>query len=118
MTMYVEILSAALAADGGDHDVPVLIDRVRETRTKMLEAHHAFRSVYDAVAAEVAYDRELVQLCAALGIETGSARFGSPTTERKRLEWELALIGIDLVVPTGFSIPASVSAGARWISHG
>ena len=54
-------------------------------------------SVYAAIAAEVAYDSALVQVCGKYGIETEPARFASPTTERQRLERELALRGIDLV---------------------
>ena len=95
--MYVEILSTAIAADDGYGDVPALIGRVRQTRVKLHEAGCGDPvSVYDAIAAEVAYDRALVQLCGKCGIETETACFASPTTERQRLERELAIRGIDL----------------------
>lgn len=95
--MYVEILSTAIAADDRHGDVPALIGRARQARVKLPEAGCSDpTSVYHAIAAEVAYDRALVQLCGKCGIETETACFASPTTERQRLERELALRGIDL----------------------
>jgi len=97
--MYVEILSAALTASDGDHDVAVLIDRASEERQKMLGVRQSsLKLVSEAIAADVAYDRELVRLSAKLGTETEPARFASPATERERLERELALRGIHLEV--------------------
>ena len=108
--MYVEILSAALTACDGDRDVAELIDRASEERQKMLQVRHSpLKSVSEAIAAEVAYDRELVCLAARLGAETEPGRFASPATERERLEHELTLRGIDLEVapelPFGFLRP-------------
>jgi len=99
MAMYVEILSAALTASDGDHDVAMLIDRASEERQKMLGVRQSsLKSVSEAIAAEVAYDRELVRLSARLGTEAEPERFASPAMERDRLERELALRGIHLEV--------------------
>jgi len=98
MAMYVEILSTALAADDGSDDLPALTRRAQQAR---MNRPHAPRSepisVSAAIAAEVAYDGALVQVCGKYGIETEPERFASPTTERQRLERELGLRGIDLV---------------------
>lgn len=51
---------------------------------------------YIALGAEVAYDRALIKLCAANGIDVSADGFSHPAAERNRLERELASCGIDL----------------------
>jgi len=75
----------------------------------MLQVRHSpLKSVSEAIAAEVAYDRELVRSLPGWGRDR-TGRFASPATERERLEHELTLRGIDLEVapelPFGFLRP-------------
>jgi hypothetical protein len=87
MSMYVHMLSSALEAWdlklGGEE----LLNHTVECRVRMLgtgTAHGA--SAYEALAAEIAYDRALIQLCAETGIDAGPTSFGQPDIERARLE--------------------------------
>jgi len=50
-----------------------------------------------ALSAEIAYDRALLKLCAANGIQVSTDGFSHPTAERARLERELETHGIGLL---------------------
>jgi hypothetical protein len=106
MSMYTDILSTAL--EGGWVDEltgNALIDASRALRVRMLgNRHPRSTSTYEALAAEVAYDRALIGVCAERGIEVVVSDFAYPHAERARLECELARSGVDL---------SDVAAGGR-----
>jgi hypothetical protein len=54
-------------------------------------------SACGALGVEIAYDRALIKLCAANGIEVSVEGFSHPAPERARLEHQLAISGIDLM---------------------
>jgi hypothetical protein len=98
MSMYVELLSAVLAAEEAE---PVtadsLLDVAADCRARMLRSRtQRTVSAKHALANEIAYDRALVNLCAFHGIEVDPGRFTHPREERARLERALAEIGVDL----------------------
>jgi hypothetical protein len=51
---------------------------------------------FRALAAQVSYDRSLIKLCEIFGIATSPDNFSDALGERRRLERELALAGLDL----------------------
>ena len=78
--MYVDMLSSALEAWEPDLSGEELVDHALECRVRMLAtgtAHGA--SAYEALAAEVAYDRALICLCGYVGIVAGPADSINPT---------------------------------------
>jgi hypothetical protein len=95
--MYVQLLTEALdewvlASDR--HDV---VAHAVACRTQMLLASpRSGEPVYRALAAQVSYDRSIIKLCEIFDIATSVDNFASPITERRRLEQELALAGLDL----------------------
>jgi hypothetical protein len=98
MSMYVELLSALLAHE----EDPVttsdsLLDAVFACRRRMLnDERRTGTSAEDRLADQIAYDRALVNLCAATGIDVDPTRFAHPLQERSRLEGALTAHGIDL----------------------
>jgi hypothetical protein len=98
MTMYVDILSAALAGEhGGPTTSEGLFSAAILCRTRMLDSRRRRRgSAESQLAYEVDYDRALINLCTALGIDTQPGRFAQPAEERSRLEQALAAAGEDL----------------------
>ena len=72
-----------------------LIDDSLARRAEMLGVHHS-ASASLALAAEVAYDRALISLCAERDINVVTSEFAHPRAERARLEGELARAGVDL----------------------
>jgi hypothetical protein len=97
--MYVDMLSGALEAWGVDMSGEDLFDLALECRVRMLgtgTAHGA--TAYEALAAEIAYDRALIRLCDHVGIGASLGAFDQPHVERARLERCLAdQADIDLV---------------------
>jgi hypothetical protein len=73
-----------------------LIDYAVVCRAEMLECPRAGASATLALAAEVSYDRALIKLCIANGIEADARGFSHPGAERARLERNLVAAGIDL----------------------
>jgi hypothetical protein len=67
-----------------------------ETLAPLSQEARGSSPAYIALGAEVAYDRALIKLCAANGIEVSTEGFSHPAAERNRLERELASCGIDL----------------------
>jgi hypothetical protein len=95
--MYVDVLSSALEAWSHDLGGDMLVNYVLGCRAQMLTVGPV-RDVQEALAAEVAYDRALIQLCADVGIAATPAGFDQPQAERTRLERTLASeVDIDLV---------------------
>jgi hypothetical protein len=74
-----------------------LVDYAVVCRNEMLaSAPYRRESASLALAAEVSYDRALIKLCMANGIEADALGFADPGAERARLEHDLAAAGIDL----------------------
>jgi hypothetical protein len=98
VSMYMELLSTAVAHE----EAPVVtvgsrLDVAIDCRERMLRYRgQTGSSAQHKLAREVAYDRALVNLCAASGITVDIKRFAHPQQERLRLEGALADIGIDL----------------------
>jgi hypothetical protein len=94
--MYVQLLTDALdewvlASDR--HDV---VAHVVACRTQMLlTSPRSGEPAYRALAAQVSYDRSLIKLCEIFDIATSVDNFTNPIAERRRLEQELALAGLD-----------------------
>jgi hypothetical protein len=102
MTIYVDLLAAALA---GEREVSTtaegLIAAAATCRDRMLEDRQSSeRSVERQLASEIEYDRCLIHVCTALGIEARPGRFAQPAQERARLEHALAAARISLTGDT------------------
>lgn len=97
MSMYVELLSKAPEGRLEELSGDALVGYALICRAEMLEAApHKGYSILSALATEVTYDRALLKLCAANGIEVATADFAHPLEERRRLERELAGAKLDL----------------------
>jgi hypothetical protein len=97
MSMYVELLSKAVDDGLEEFTGEALVGYVLACRAEMLATGPYWgASAYDALAAEVAYDRALLKLCSTSGIEVEAADFTHPSEERRYLETELAGGGINL----------------------
>jgi hypothetical protein len=96
--MYVDLLSAALAGDGGaSPSTEGLIAAASICRARMLnDRRGGGHSAERQLASEVDYDRCLIHCCAALGIEARPGLFARPAQERARLEQALAAAGVGL----------------------
>jgi hypothetical protein len=80
MTMYVDILSSALEGWVNELTGSALIDDSLGRRLQMLGIHHG-ASAFQALAAEVAYDRALISLCAEHRIEVVTSDFAHPQAD-------------------------------------
>jgi hypothetical protein len=98
VSMYRELLSTAVAHE----EAPVApvgsgLEVAIECRARMLGHRGRMNgSAQQRLATEVAYDRALVNLCAASGIDVDMRRFDHPEQARERLEGALTDMGIDL----------------------
>lgn len=97
--MYVDLLASALDEWEDDLTGEALVDYVLTCRNEMLTTvPRRGKSAYVALAAEIAYDRALIKLCSAHGIDAEPADFAHPSDERAELERALVDAGIDLAV--------------------
>ncbi len=95
--MYVELLARALDDWVNDTDHMDLIEHALVCRTRMmLRAPQGAANVYDALAAEISYDRALIKLARAHCLYASAADFSRPEEERRRLESSLLSLGFDL----------------------
>lgn len=96
--MYVDLLSAALEVErGGPVSEAGLFASAMACRTRMLDARlRKIRSAEAQLAIELDYDRSLIALCAAVGIDVQARDFARPESERARLERVLAEAGVDV----------------------
>jgi hypothetical protein len=103
MSMYVELLSAALARDDrGQMNVEDVHASAVTCRYRVhVSRMRGDRSAERELATEVDYDRSLINLCRALGIPADSTRFAQPAPERARLEKALDEAGQDLTSSGG-----------------
>ena len=98
MSMYVELLGAVLSdRRSGAMAGLSLFDEAVDCRARLIRSkRQAGISAQHELAYELAYDRALVKLCAAGGIDVDPGRFSHPDQERTRLEQVLAGSGVDL----------------------
>jgi hypothetical protein len=95
--MYAELLSHAMERWEGELSEQALFNYARACRLEMLSFTPASGSdTYLTLAKEIAYDRALMKLCAAHGIEANASDFSHPSDERTRLERSLADHGVRL----------------------
>jgi hypothetical protein len=95
--MYVDLLERAVDDWVEDASDDELLDHVLACRLEMLIAEPRYaQNAYGALAAELAYDRSLIMLSTAHGIEAAPALFVRPGEERRRLEHALGDAGVDL----------------------
>jgi hypothetical protein len=96
--MYVDLLSAALAGeDGAPTTQEGLSYAAVVCRARMLNSRgERGHSAQWKLACEVDYDRALINLCTASGVDADPTRFAQPEGERSRLELALAEAGHDL----------------------
>ena len=97
MNVYVDILWSVLDDWVDELSGDALIEFAQVCRAQMLDASPTRDSASTALAAELSYDRALIKVCQAHGIEVMPMRFERPSAGRARLESELVAIGIDLV---------------------
>jgi hypothetical protein len=97
MSMYVDILSQALDDWADDLSGDALVDFAQVCRAQMLDPSPPGSTTSTALTAELSYDRALIKLCEAHGIDVKYSGFSRPGQERARLERRLVAIGIDLV---------------------
>ena len=96
--MYAHILASALDDWVDELTNDALIDYALVCRSEMLQPREFQGKVaLTALSAEVAYDRALIKLCEAHGIDVVDLSFLQPREERTRLEEALAAAGVDLV---------------------
>lgn len=99
MSMYVELLTRALAEWPDDINGDGLVDYARNCRREMVRTtNRRHKGAYAALAAEVAYDRALIKLCEAHDVSVEPHDFVHPDTERRDLEQRLAEQGLDMAV--------------------
>lgn len=95
--MYVDILSQALDDWVDELSGDALIEFAQLCRTQMLDAAPPPGSTTStALSTELSYDRALIKLCEARGIDVKYSSFSRPVQERARLERRLVEIGLDL----------------------
>jgi len=95
--MYADILSRALNDWADDLSGDALIEFARVCRTEILGSSPPRSTAAAALSAELSYDRALIKLCEAHGIDAKNVSFSRPGQARARLEGRLVAIGIDLV---------------------
>jgi hypothetical protein len=96
MNMYSHLLSSVFEDWVDELTGTSLVDYALICRVEMLSPRPT-GSASIALAAEIAYDRALIKLCASRRIPVDVAGFARPQSERERLERELAAVGVDLV---------------------
>ena len=106
MGIYADIVTNELfewvEVSSGDR----LVDYVLACRAAMFAARAtAAEDPFGLLAAEIAYDRALIKLCAERDIEIGDAEFASPRTIRLWLEYQLYRAGVDLHALAGAERP-------------
>ncbi len=98
MSMYVELLTRALAEWPSEIRDDGLVEYARTCRREMVRtSSRRQKGAYAALAAEIAYDRALVKLCLAHDVPVAPDDFSHPEQERRTLERRLAERGLDLV---------------------
>lgn len=95
--MYTHLLSSVHGDMVENLAGEALVGYTLVCRTATLDrGRHPGWSAYSVLAADVAYDRALIRLCRANGVDALESSFSHPSKERERLERLLATTGIDL----------------------
>ena len=97
MAMYADLVSRALLDGDQESDRAALIQTALMARLA-ITTERAEVTVPGTLADQISYDRSLIRLCLACGINTEPSRFEQPAIERGRLETVLSSIGVDLWV--------------------
>ena len=103
MSMYSQLLIASSVHTPGHSAPEEQLDHLLACRRR-LEQRSSQRADGEAageLADNIAYDLALLRVCASRGIECDVLQFDRPLAERRRLEGELARLGIDLDAPGG-----------------
>jgi hypothetical protein len=97
VSMYVDILSTAMAWSADELTVRELVDYAVVFR-EAIDGPGAYgRCAADVLATEIGYDRVLIRLCELYGIDVDPAAFIHPHEARLCLEAHLANAGVELV---------------------
>jgi hypothetical protein len=96
VSMYVDILSSAIASSGVQLTIDELVDRAILLRETVDDPCFYRQCAADVLAAEIAYDRVLIRLCELFGIAVNPAAFIHAHKARLGLEADLANMGVDL----------------------
>jgi len=96
VSMYVDILSNALASSGDQLTIDELVDRAILFRGAVDDPATYGQCAADVLAAEISYDRVLIRLCELCGIDVDPAAFIHARHARLGLEADLANVGVDL----------------------
>ena len=100
--MYTQLLDAALEQRPARDEIVSATDAVEQVRRRRDELavgvprRDELDAVPAALALQIGYDVALLELAAAVGIETGPNRFEQPERERDRLRQALNARGISL----------------------
>ena len=97
MAIYADLVSRALLDGDQESDIAVLIQTALMARLA-ITTERAEVTVPGTLADQISYDRSLIRLCLAFGIDTEPTRFEQPAIERGRLENVLSSIGVDFWV--------------------
>jgi hypothetical protein len=97
VSMYVDILSTALASSPDGLTVTELVDYAIVFRDAVDAPGTYGVSAADALAAEIGYDRVLIRLCELHGIDVDPVAFIHPHEARLCLEAHLEGVGVRLV---------------------
>jgi hypothetical protein len=97
MAIYADLVSRALLDGDQESDIAVLTQTALMARLA-ITTERAEVTVPGALADQISYDRSLIRLCRACGIDTEPRRFEQPAIERGRLENVLSSIGVDFWV--------------------
>ncbi|MFZ0664719.1 MAG: hypothetical protein WAM97_03120 [Acidimicrobiales bacterium] len=100
MSMYVDILSNAVASRTDDWTINELVGYAIVFREAIDNSGAYGQCAADVLAAEIAYDRALICLCELHGIAVDAQAFMHPHEARLSLESHLASVGVDLVEPS------------------
>jgi len=98
MTMYSELLLASFEQASAEGEPGELLARLIACRHRLLSGPEGGGEAEPAsdLAANIAYDLALLRLCGSRGIDCDPRLFGQPLAERRRLEEQLAVSGINL----------------------
>lgn len=95
--MYVTLLTTSLEEwDQTSERHEIVAHAISCRREMLLASPRRGDPTYQALAAQISYDRSLIKVCEVFGIATSARNFSDPTAERGRLERELASQGLDL----------------------
>ena len=93
MAIYADLVSRALLDGDQESNLAVLIQSAFMARLAIMTERDEV-TVPGTLADQISYDRSLIRLCLACGIDTESSRFEQPASECGRLENVLSSFGV------------------------